>query len=89
MTAKKIIDGIQQYLWNILILIDCAIDSVLFASSPFETISSRMWRKREHKFAAFMVVVIDTLAWYIAHQKNHCQKSEQARPFYEGYEVWR
>ena len=77
----------KRYIWNLLILLDCAVDSVFFFSSPFETISSRVWRHRDNAVAYLAMQVIDWVALHIFSQADHCRKSEQNRLFYENFEV--
>ena len=79
----------KQYVWNLLIVLDCACDSILFGSSPFETMSSRAWRHRNCRKGRLAVKFIDWLALTFFNQKDHCQKSAQASVFYVGYEVLR
>ena len=77
----------KQYFWNIFLLLDCAIDSILFGSSPFELMSSRAWRHRDCWQGAAAVKLVDWLALHIFGQPNHCKNSEQMGCFYAGYEV--
>lgn len=79
---------LERYIFNTLIVLDCAVDTVFFGSSPYETLSSRCWRHREHWAAAKAVKLIDWLAYLVAKQKDHCMKSEQSYAFYRGLEVW-
>lgn len=59
---------------NLLIGLDQFVN-VILAGAPDETISSRMWRNREHRAAGLAVKMIDWLfSWK---EDNHCQKSHE------------
>ena len=78
----------KRYIWDLLILIDCVVDSALFGSSPFETISSRCWRHRiTSPTAALAVNVIDWLAYHLFGQAHHCESSVQSAEFWKGREI--
>jgi hypothetical protein len=77
----------KQYFWNLLILLDCAIDSVLFGSSPFETMSSRCYRHRDCWQGRYAMRLIDWSVLRLFGQSKHCYKSAQPEAFYVGYEI--
>lgn len=62
----------KQYFINLLIGLDQFVN-VLIGGAPDETISTRMWRHREHRFAGYAVRFIDWIFSWIEH--DHCRKS--------------
>lgn len=77
----------RQYFWNILLLIDCAVDSILFLSSPFETISSRLWRHDGIWWIHPIRLMVDWVALHVFGQADHCRWAAQPEEFYKGYEI--
>ena len=61
----------KRYLLNILILFDIGVNVVLFAGSPYETISSRVGKRREDgdKWACWLCRLMDKF------DTRHCEKS--------------
>ena len=75
----------KQYIYNILIGID-QFANVVLGGAPDETISTRVYRHREHWAGGLAVKLIDFLfSWY---ETNHCRKSYEAGDIHK-YEVWR
>ena len=68
---------IGRYFFNILVLIDIAINVVLFLGSPYETISERCWRHRDNKYAALSVKLIDFIFFVLFNQVDHCKNSDE------------
>lgn len=77
----------KQYVLNNLIAMDVGINTI-FAGSPYETISSRMWRKRETRFGRVMVKIIDAI-FSLLGQDNHCKESVLPAYSYINNEIWK
>lgn len=62
----------KRYLFNILIWIDIGLNVLVFAGSPYETISSRVGKRRDQgdKWAC---VFCSWLDWF---DERHCAKSK-------------
>ncbi len=63
-----------MYLLNVGIAFDQLVNAVL-GGMPDETISAKLWRKREHYPFKIYVVVVDCLFWF---DKDHCRTSYEA-----------
>ena len=75
----------KLYLYNILIGID-QFANVVLGGSPDETISTRVYRHREHWAAGASVKFIDFLfSW---HEKDHCKSSYESGDR-QTEEVWK
>lgn len=60
----------RRYLLNIMVWIDQGINTVLFAGSPDETISSRIGRNQHLRICRFAKRVVD---WVFG--PGHCERS--------------
>ena len=78
------IPAIKRYLFNWLVLIDLAINTLL-AGSPYETISERCWRHRDHWAAAASVKLIDGI-FRLFGENDHCKNAAEGDE--SQYEVW-
>lgn len=76
--------GIKRYLLNQLVAADISVNA-LIGGSPYETISERAWRHREHWAAAYAVRFIDWL-FSMFGEKDHCQNADEGNE--AQYEVW-
>lgn len=82
--CQAVIPVIKRYLFNWLVLIDLAINTLL-AGSPYETISERCWRHREHWAAAASVKLIDGI-FRLFGENDHCKNADEGDE--SQYEVW-
>ena len=78
---------LQRYLLNLIILVFDIFPNVVLAGSPYETISERCWRHREHPAAARAVKLIDFLFFTLAGERDHCANADEG-PDEGKYEVW-
>lgn len=62
----------RRYLLNILIWIDVGVNVLIFAGSPYETISSRVGKRRDRgeRWACALCRVLD---WF---DKRHCDTAQ-------------
>ena len=74
----------KRYLFNWLVLIDLGVNTLL-AGSPYETISERCWRHRDHWAAAKAVQLIDWI-FSLFGQVEHCKNADEGNE--ADYEVW-
>lgn len=76
--------AVKRYLLNQLVAADIAINA-LIGGSPYETISERCWRHREHWAAAASVKLIDWMFGLFG-QVEHCKNAAEGDE--SQYEVW-
>ena len=77
--------SVKLYTYNLLIGID-QFANVILAGAPDETISTRVYRHREHWTGAAAVKFVDFLfSWY---EKDHCKSSYEAGDRHTE-EVWK
>lgn len=74
----------KRYLLNQLVALDIGINSLL-GGSPYETISERVWRHREHWAAGLSVKLIDSI-FKLFGQQDHCKNADEGNEAH--YEVW-
>jgi hypothetical protein len=74
---------IKLYLRNHLLVRDLTLN-VWLGGSPYEPISSRVWRNRDKRGMRYVVYLIDLIFG-----ANHCMASAKRVEYYEGYEVIR
>jgi hypothetical protein len=74
----------KRYLLNQLVAADIAVNALL-GGSPYETISERCYRHREHWAGALTVGFIDWL-FRLFGQQDHCKNSDEGNE--ADYEVW-
>ena len=89
-------NNLLQFLYNLLILIDQALNTLLLGH-PDETLSSRLGRaigKERYFWVVWLRVFIDNLFWFDTDgDKKHCEKSVmplEQQNFREviDYEIW-
>lgn len=82
---------IFRYYFNILLGID-EFANILLLGSPEETISSRLGRAYVSKKAKWFVYpvkkFVDTAAWILAKQQDHCVTSIEEGIDVTDYELW-
>lgn len=76
--------AVKRYLLNQLVSADIAVNALL-GGSPYETISERVWRHREHWAAAASVKLIDVI-FRLFGQVDHCKNADEGDE--SQYEVW-
>lgn len=74
----------KRYLLNQLVAADIVINAAI-GGSPYETISERCWRHRDHWAAAAAVKLIDGI-FRLFGQTDHCKNSAEGDE--AQYEVW-
>jgi hypothetical protein len=79
----------KRYFYNILLTIDLAADTVLFGSSPFEPISTRIWRNRERSFCKYFAIpFVDWIFEFFFDYPDHCKRSIKVpQKFLDDYEM--
>ena len=76
--------AMTRYILNQLVAADIAVNA-LIGGSPYETISERCWRHREHWAAAASVKLIDGI-FRLFGEKDHCKNADEGDE--SQYEVW-
>jgi hypothetical protein len=74
---------VKLYLRNHLLVRDLTLN-VWLGGSPYEPLSSRVWRNRDKRGMCYLMVAID---WFFG--TDHCLNSAKRADYYEGYEVIR
>lgn len=64
----------KRYLFNLAVLFDIAINTIILGGSPYETISSRV-QKRVEKGDAWAVKYASPLICWIFNDPQHCVNS--------------
>jgi len=75
---------VKRYLFNQLVVLDLSVNALL-GGSPYETISERCWRHREHWAAGYAVRLIDWMFGLFG-QVDHCKNADEGNE--ADYEVW-
>ena len=62
----------KRYIFNILIWIDIGVNAIIFAGSPYETVSSRVGKRRDfgETWACWICGILDKI------DPRHCDKSK-------------
>ena len=77
---------LQRYFYNLALAFDLGLNA-LFAGSPRETCSSRLWR---HRGVAGVFIIIRSIDWVAYHafgQVDHCRVSLDEAYDFLGQEV--
>jgi hypothetical protein len=70
---NKYLNKLKQYLLNILILLDEALNTILFFGDPRETMSSRIgkYATKKQAWACFLCKILDAI------DKRHCATAQE------------
>lgn len=72
---KTTLSAVGNYVTNVGIGIDMTLNAFL-GGSPWETLSSRAWRNRDHKYWHWCYRFINGIFFL---QENHCKQSFERR----------